>query len=96
MNGNGPAPYTCNDRIMETLGSIDNPWPLVPTDSAINGAKGLIMDLRAPISINSILDAARDAVRSDTRTDADALLSQVRIVCVIQLIEPARYEPPIS
>jgi hypothetical protein len=77
---NGVQPETPNDRIMESFGSEDYPYPFLPTDAAINGAKGKIMQRHVPTADNVIITLANNAVRDDTQADADALLSSIRIV----------------
>ena len=68
--------------MMEAFGSDSYPYPLLPTDAQINGPKGSLMNLNAPASLSGIGRLARTAVRLDTVTAADTLLSEVRIVCL--------------
>jgi chitinase len=77
---NGVQPETPNDRIMEAFGSFDYPYPFLPTDASINGAKGKFMQRHVPTALTVITDLANEAVRDDTQADADALLSSIRIV----------------
>ncbi|SMQ53701.1 unnamed protein product [Zymoseptoria tritici ST99CH_3D7] len=74
----GLQPATPNDRVMECFGTYDNPRPLLGTDADINGAKGLLMDLRRPVAIDRITRAARVAVRDDTAQATTELLTLVQ------------------
>ncbi|KAI7205542.1 hypothetical protein KC324_g233 [Hortaea werneckii] len=74
----GVAPVQANDRMMEAFGSTDWPEPLMPTDSGLNGAKGNLMNLQAPIGLTRIRTLARDAAGSGTSQDINHLLSAVR------------------
>ncbi len=65
---------------MEAFGSYDWPYPFVPTDAAINGAKGRFMQRHVVTALTVITDLANEAVQDDTQADADALLSSIRIV----------------
>ena len=67
--------------MMEAFGSTNWPDPLLPTDEQINGPKGNLMNLNAPANLGGIGRLARAAVREDTITAADNVLSEVRIVC---------------
>lgn len=82
---NSAQPDTPNDRLMEAFGSYDWPYPFVPTDAEINGAKGKPMARRAPTSVDVVTALADDAVRDDTQADADVLLSSIRIVSQARL-----------
>ncbi|KAF2719530.1 glycoside hydrolase family 18 protein [Polychaeton citri CBS 116435] len=75
----GIQPDTPNDRVMESFGSYDYPYPLIPTDKMINGAKGRAMALNAPTGIATIRRLAAAAVNEDTPGDADELLQAVRV-----------------
>ena len=63
---------------MEAFGSTDWPEPLMPIDQQINGPKGNLMNLQAPIGLNTIRDLARRAAASGNQQDN--LLQAVRIV----------------
>ncbi|THX54883.1 glycoside hydrolase [Aureobasidium pullulans] len=75
----GISPNTINNRIMECFGSTRNPEPFLPTDAAVNGAKGRLMSLADPTDIDKITALAKAAVLSDSAVDADALLQAVRV-----------------
>ena len=49
-------------------------------DQYINGPKGRMFKLQPPISRGKFEELAEDAVLSDQQTDANALLSSIRIV----------------
>lgn len=82
---NGAVPGTPNDRLMEAFGSNNYPYPLMPVDKQINGPKGKLMNLEAPVDLRTITRLANMAVQLDTPEAADALLSEMRIVCVATL-----------
>ena len=77
---NGIQPDSPNDRVMESFGSNDYPYPFMAVDKQINGPKGRVMALRAATAIPTITELANTAVRDDTQADADALLQAVRVV----------------
>jgi hypothetical protein len=77
---NGATPYTANDRLMEAFGSTDWPEPLMPTDQQINGPKGNLMNLQAPIAYQEITRLATQAAASGNAQDTNNLLQSVRIV----------------
>lgn len=78
---NGLAPAQPSERMTEAFGSDHYLYPFLPTDVQINGPKGKIMNLNAPVDIRNIGTMARNAVRLDTQRAADDLLSEVRLVC---------------
>ena len=81
---NGAQPLTPNDRMMEAFGSDDYPDPLLATDQQINGPKGNLMNLNAPANLAGIGRLARTAVAQDTPQAADNLLSEIRVVRLLQ------------
>lgn len=76
----GAQPITANDRLMEAFGSDGWPQPLMPTDQQINGPKGNLMNLQAPIGLDVIAGLATRAAASGNQQDTDDLLQSVRIV----------------
>lgn len=77
---NGATPSQANNRLMEAFGSTNWPQPLMATDQQINGPKGRLMDLVAPIRISQIRILAARAAASGNAQDTDNLLQSVRIV----------------
>lgn len=75
----GATPNTPNDRIAEAFGSTRNPYPFLAVDGPINRAKGQVMGLEAPTSIDVIATLARRAVQLDTPEALNTLLSQLRV-----------------
>src|SRR5947207_15319069 len=65
---------------MEAFGSTDWPEPLMPIDQQTNGPKSNLMNLQAPMGLNTIRDLARRAAASGNQQDTDNLLQAVRIV----------------
>jgi chitinase len=64
---------------MECFGSTFWPEPLLPTDAAINAAKGRLMGFEAATGVNNIIDLAKKAVLADTPAAADVLLQAIRV-----------------
>jgi chitinase len=64
---------------MESFGSTRYPEPFLPTDAAINGAKGRVMGLADATDIDKIIALADAAAKSDSFADADKLLQAVRV-----------------
>lgn len=77
---NGPQPEYVNDRIMESFGSWNYPYPFMAVDEQINGAKGRIMQLQPATDPETIDDLANQAVQQDTDEAADRLLQAIRLV----------------
>jgi chitinase len=75
----GKSPSTINDRIMECLGSTFWPEPLLPTDAAINAAKGRLIGFEAATGVDNIITLAKVAVLADTPAAADVLLQAIRV-----------------
>ena len=77
---NGAQPSSPNDRIMEAFGSTQNPYPLLATDAGINGAKGKLMGLKVPFSIENIEKLAKAAVKADTDEAVQEVLTALQSV----------------
>ena len=75
----GISPSTINDRIMECFGSTFWPEPLLPTDAAINAAKGRLIGFQAATGVAAITRLAKAAVLADTPAAADLLLQAIRV-----------------
>jgi len=75
----GISPSTVNDRIMECFGSTFWPEPLLPTDAAINAAKGRLMGFQAATGVDTIITLAKAAVLADDQATSDLLLQAIRV-----------------
>ena len=64
---------------MECFGSYAWPEPLLPTEAAINAAKGRLMKFHAATGIDTIAKLAKAAVLEDTQAAADLLLQAIRV-----------------
>ena len=93
---NGPQPGYVNDRIMESFGSYNYPYPFMAVDEMINGAKGRIMQLQPATAPNEIDTLANNAVQQDTDEAADRLLQAMRIVSRQPLILAFTLSPHLS
>lgn len=81
----GASPNTPNARVMEAFGSTKFPAPFLATAAAINGAKGKIMGLKVPITIEEIEKLAAAAVLADSEDAVNALLTAIRSVGFISV-----------
>ena len=77
---NGVQPDSPNDRVMESFGTAEYPYPLMAVDQMINGPKGRIMGGNAVTDIRRIEELANDAVLHDAEGLADELLQSIRVV----------------
>ncbi|KAJ0424780.1 hypothetical protein BJY00DRAFT_326015 [Aspergillus carlsbadensis] len=75
----GIQPNTPNDRLMESFGSEDYPYPFTALQKQINGAKGRMMKGNAPTALKRIADKSVQAIETAKQADIDSLLQGVRV-----------------
>lgn len=76
----GASSITPMARMMEAFGSTDWPDPLLAVSAQINGAKGKVMNAVPAVSADTIDQASRNAVESNSNLAMSNMLSEVRVV----------------
>lgn len=76
----GKQPATPAERIAESFGSDENPFPFMAVEKGINTAKRDIFLGQAPVDLQRLKRAAKRAVSQDTDEAADRMLSLFQTV----------------
>lgn len=94
----GLSPQVPAERIFEAAGSSNNRQDLVPLASQLNGAKGRIFKLKAPIATTRFHILVREAARTGTDADARTMLQHIRVPLGIFefLNDPAAGQQPFN